>query len=208
MLAARAALASLCLAACTRVGTPPERRPPLFTDSFDRAELGPDWLATAPVYRIEKGELVVKGARNHPLWLKRELPDDAVIELDAWSADPAGDLKVEAWGDGKSHAQSLEYTSTGYVLIHGGWHNRVTALCRMEEHGHDRRTRTDMPVERGRRYHWLIARRGGRLEWFIDGKLALDLNDPQPLTGPGHRHFAFDDCEAELHFDNLVIRPN
>src|SRR5438552_2998204 len=94
------------LGACTRASSPapPERKPPLFTDSFDRAELGSDWLATAPVYRLAGGELVVKGAHNHPLWLQRPLPADAVIEIDAWSSDPAGDIKVEAWGDGRSYA--------------------------------------------------------------------------------------------------------
>src|SRR5687768_13459690 len=120
----RLALCALALGACTRVSAPPpERKPPLFSDSFDRAELGPEWLATAPVYRLVGGELVVKGAHNHPLWLKRELPQDAVIELDAWSMDPAGDIKVEAWGDGKSYAKSVEYTSSGYVFIQGGWQN-------------------------------------------------------------------------------------
>ena len=205
----RPALCALALAACTRVSgpAPPERKAPLFSDSFDRAELGPDWLATAPVYRLAGGELVVKGAHNHPLWLKRALPDDAVIEVDAWSADPAGDIKVEAWGDGKGHATSVEYTSSGYVFIQGGWQNRVTALCRMEEHGHDRRTRADLPAKQGQRYHWIIARHGGRIEWFIDGKLALDLSDPAPLLGEGHRYFAFDNWETELHFDNLIVRP-
>lgn len=198
----------LAPAGCTRAGSKlPERKAPIFSDSFDRAELGADWLATAPAYRLEQGELVVKGAHNHPLWLKRPLPDDAVIEVDVWSNDADGDVKVEAWGDGKSYATSLEYTSSGYVFIQGGWKNRVTALCRMEEHGHDRKTRNDLPAQKGRRYHWLIARHGGQIEWFIDGKLALELSDPAPLSGEGHRSFAFDNWETELHFDNLVVRP-
>jgi hypothetical protein len=207
----RVRLASVLLlfTACTRVHTPalPERKPPLFTDSFDRVELGSDWRPTAAAYRLENGELVVKGAYNHPVWLLRELPRDAVIEFDAWSMSPAGDIKAEAFGDGKSFATAASYTSTGYVFIQGGWHNRLTALCRMDEHGKDRRTRADIKVEPGRRYHWLIARHSDRVEWFIDGRPVLDLVDPAPLEGPQHRFFAFNDWEAELHFDNLVIRP-
>lgn len=188
---------------------PPALKAPVFTDSFDRAELGPDWRVTAPpgTYRIVNGELVVRGARNHPAWLVRELPRDAVIELDAWSQSPEGDIKVEVWGDGKSYATDIEYTSTGYVFIHGGWQNRVTALCRMEEHGHDRKARGDVPVVPGKKYHYLIARQGQTVRWYIDDKLVHTFDDPGPLDGPGHSYFAFDNWETELHFDNLVVRP-
>lgn len=188
----------------------PALMPPLFSDSFDRAELGPDWRVTAPpgVYRLVDGELVVRGARNHPAWLARELPREAVIEVDVRSMSNDGDIKVEAWGDGKSFATELEYTSSGYVFIHGGWKNRVTALCRLEEHGHDRQQRQDRPVMPGKKYHYMIARKGRTVKWFIDGELALQLEDPAPLEGPGHAYFAFDNWETELRFDNLVIRPS
>lgn len=210
--ATRAAALVLTCAAALGAGCkekPPALKAPVFTDSFDRAELGPDWRVTAPpgTYRIVNGELVVRGARNHPAWLVRELPRDAVIELDAWSQSPEGDIKVEVWGDGKSYATDIEYTSTGYVFIHGGWQNRVTALCRMEEHGHDRKARGDVPVVPGKKYHYLIARQGQTVRWYIDDKLVHTFDDPGPLDGPGHAYFAFDNWETELHFDNLVVRP-
>ena len=45
---------------------------PAFTapsrENFERATLGPDWLATDPdAYRIEDGALVARRAYNHPL---------------------------------------------------------------------------------------------------------------------------------------------
>jgi hypothetical protein len=151
--------------------------------------------------------LTVRGAHNHPLWLTRELPRDVVVELDAWSDSADGDIKVELFGDGQSYALDLEYTSTGYVFIHGGWHNRISALCRREEHGEDRKTRSDLRVIPGKHYHYAIARHRDRVEWFIDGQLAMELDDPAPLEGPQHRYFAFDNWETSIHFDNLVIRP-
>ena len=74
--------------------------------------------------------------------------NDAVnVELDAWSNyDDAGDLKVEVWGDGRSYATSASYTATGYVFIFGGWHNQISAIARMNEHGQDRKTRNDVRV--------------------------------------------------------------
>lgn len=203
----------LLLAGCKRVDPVdaklPALKPAVFSDSFDRAELGPEWRDTASpgVYRIVGGELVARGAYNHPLWLTRALPRDAVIEIDAWSNSPAGDIKVEAFGDGKSFAQQASYTSSGYVFIQGGWSNRFTVLVRQDEHANDRRQRQDLPVEQRRRYHWVIARHGEQVDWFIDGKLAHSLVDAEPLAGPEHSFFALNDWEAELHFDNLVIRP-
>lgn len=200
-------LSVLVLSACRdKLPTP---KPPLFSDSFDRAELGPSWKSTAPpgTYRIESGELVVSGAKNHPLWLTTPLPRDAVIELDVYSKSPDGDIKVEAFGDGQSFAKTVSYTSTAYVFIQGGWHNRLGALCRMDEHADDRKTRADLTVVPGQRYHWLIARKDGLVRWYVDGKLALEMDDLAPLEGPQHSYFAVNNWEAEVHFDNLVVRP-
>ena len=197
---------------CTEIGTD-KSAPPItqrFSDTFDRAALGSDWKDTSPgAYRIESGELVARGAENHPLWLLRPIPRDARIEFDCWSTDDAGDLKVEAWGDGKSFSTDRvgAYTSTAYNFIFGGWNNTLSTLARMHEHGEDRQTRADIKVVKGRHYHFTIARTGGHIDWRIDGQPFLSLDDPQPLEGPDHTHFGFTDWQAELHFDNLVITP-
>src|SRR5262245_7453167 len=153
----RIALVSLLIVA----GCTIERRPAgaAFSDDFNRAQLGDAWLNTGGDYRIVDGELVISGAHNKPLWLKTPLPRDAVIEVDAWSNDPAGDIKLEAWGDGKSFATSLSYTATSYVFIFGGWKNSISALCRMNEHGADRKARSDVRVEKGKKYHFRITRK-------------------------------------------------
>lgn len=199
---------------CTELPPAPAALTAPFYDDFERAQLGPDWRDTsgsgdASAYRIEHGELVVRRAHNHPLWLARALPENARIEFDCWSNDPDGDLKVEAWGDGKSHATDLygAYTSTSYNFIFGGWHNSLSVLARLNEHGEDRRPRREPRVERGRRYHWTITRKGGHIDWQIDGKPFLSFDDAQPLVGADHAHFAINDWEAELHFDNLTITP-
>ena len=198
------AAAFVALAGCKIEKLPPAGPS---SDDFQRTELGEAWNATGPAWRIADGELVVDHAYNHPLWLRKPIPEDAVIELDCWSNDDAGDLKVEAWGDGKSFATTPSYTATSYVFIFGGWHNQLSGIARMNEHGADRRMRGDLRVEKGRRYHWRIARKGGHIDWQIDGKPVMSYDDPRPLTGRGHRFFGFNDWQAELHFDNLKITP-
>jgi len=179
-----------------------------FNDNFDRAELGGNYLNTGGPYRVTGNKLMVKGAYNHPLWLKKKLPQDAVIEFDVASNSEAGDIKVEAWGDGQSHATTKgAYTATSYVFIFGGWGNSKSVLCRMDEHGDDVKSRVEPKVVKGQTYHWKILRQGQKVQWFIDGELFLELNDDAPLSGDHHAYFGFNNWESELVFDNLKITP-
>lgn len=178
-----------------------------FEDNFDRATLNDHWNATGPRWTIRDGVLRVSEGYNHPLWLKRRLPRNVRIEFDAWSDSPEGDIKCEVFGDGRSHAQQASYNATSYVLIFGGWNNRLNVIARMDEHGADRRVREQPRVEPGRHYHWTIVRQGNRLEWSVDGQPMLEMDDSAPLYGPGHEFFAFNNWRAPLNFDNLVITP-
>jgi hypothetical protein len=200
-----------CLAAAAAVasGCKIERLPPSGPsfDDFNRAAIGNDWNITGGNWRIVDGALVIDHAYNHPAWLRKPIPEEALVEFDCWSNDPNGDLKVEAWGDGKSFAQTTSYTATSYVFILGGWHNQISAIARMNEHGNDRRTRSDTKVVPGKKYHWRLVRHGGRIDWQVDGLPFLSFDDKSPLEGAEHAYFGFNDWEAELHFDNLKVTP-
>jgi hypothetical protein len=199
----------LFAAAACRQPDPPAITAP-WRDDFERTDLGGDYAATADSYAIVDGALRVANAYNHPLWLRKKLPPDAIIEFDVWSKSPQGDIKVEIYGDGVSHAHDKgAYTSSGYVLIHGGWSNSKSILAKGNEHGTALVERTQPKVELGRRYHWKIVRHGGKIDWFVDDMTTpfLSLEDTEPLGGAGHSYFGFNDWEAELGFDNLEIRP-
>jgi hypothetical protein len=168
------------------------------------------------------------------LWLKAKLPDNVVVEFDARSQSPEGDIKCEIFGDGTDHA-------SGYVLIHGGWNNSLSIIARLDEHGtslaalqaeagriqreknlpdadvvrtglfrENTRMRVEanpFPVQIGKTEHWRIERRGSLLVWSIDGKEFMRFDDPFPLKGKGHDRFGFSSWEAQLYFDNLSITP-
>ncbi|HWA76876.1 MAG TPA: hypothetical protein VG937_31295 [Polyangiaceae bacterium] len=189
-----------------------------FHDDFARTSLGPAYRATSNAFRIENERLCVRGARNHPLWLAQRLPRNARIEFDAVSSSEDGDIKVEAWGDGRSSATTVSYTNaTSYLFILGGWKNSLHVLARLDEHAQNRaELRLDpdaddprtAPVEPGRPYHFMIERRDGRTVRFsVDEVEILTLTDPSPLEGPGHEHFGFNDWETQVCFDNLDILP-
>lgn len=193
---------------------PPPPTPPAgpFSDSFDeRQTLGEDWVATDPsAAKLEDGALMVQMTHNHPVWLKRPIPTDATIEFDAWTNDPSGDIKVEAWGDGRSFYSGdlrMQYTASGYVFILGGWRNTQSVIARQTEHTPDRAVRDGRAVQPGKRYHFTLTRRGATIEWLIDGEPFLSLRDPSPLEGPRNQYFGFSGWETKVYFDNLKIRP-
>ena len=201
-------------------GAPPARPPIIvpFEDGFDRAELGPDWFALSPAWKITAGRLCVRGARNRGIWLARKLPVNARIEFDAYAEAADGDLKVEVWGDGVSGATGTSYSNaTSYLLILGGWKNTKHVLARLDEHGEDRleidvepgaddeRAR---PVEAGQPYRFKIEREDGKtLTWSVNGQDYFELTDPDPLAGLGHEHLGFNDWDAPVCFDNLKVTP-
>lgn len=203
------ALLALAAASGCKVREPP----PIdksYVDNFDRGSIGPDYNRTGSGYRIVDGALNARGAHNHPLWLARKLPPgDLQIDLDAWSTDPKGDIKIELFGDGRSYdPDGNRYMATGYVLVFGGWSNSKSILARLDEHGSQMSQRTSPRVEPNRRYHWRVIRRRDTIEWFIDDMAVpfLRYQDAQPLAGAGHEYLSFNNWETDTWFDNLVIK--
>lgn len=189
-----------------------------FVDDFEREGMGSDWRPLSNRWRVVEGQLCGRAARNRGVWLRRRLPRNVRIAFDARSDSEEGDLKVEVFGDGLSGATTDRYDdATGYVLIFGGWHNTLHVLARHDEHGDDRllthlrggtqSLRTE-PVKAHRAYRFRIERADGKtLRWFVDGELVHELEDATPLTGLGHDHFAFNNWNAPVCFDNLEVEP-
>lgn len=98
-----------------------------FRDDFGRATLGNAYWSNGGDWRIVGGMVYSPGVGNNPLWLQARLPRDVRIEFDVRSEGTDGDVKWEAFGDGRNH-------STGYVFIFGGWHNREMRLAKLDEH--------------------------------------------------------------------------
>jgi hypothetical protein len=196
-------------------------RPPItapFDDAFDRTELGPDWNALGPAWKIQGGKLCARGAHNKGIWLVRKIPVNARIEFEAYAESAEGDLKAELWGDGVSGATGTSYTNaTSYLTILGGWKNTKQVLARLDEHGDDRleidvdKNSDDeraRPVSVGQPYHFKIERTDGKtISWSVNGAEYFDFVDPAPLSGPGHEYVGFNNWEVPVCFDNLKVTP-
>lgn len=175
----------------------------VFEDSFERESLGNEWERGqgengSGDWEIRDGWLYGENIKNDPLWLQRKLPDDVRIEFKAKAESAEGDIKVEVFGDGNRH-------ESGYILIFGGWNNQLDVIARLDEHGDDRKEKPSAGVKPGRVYDMAIERTGSSLKWFVDGEPFMTYEDDSPLTGSGHRFFAFNNWTAPVRFDDLRI---
>ena len=171
-----------------------------FVDDFDRDSLGDAWTPTGGHWQVDGGAVYTTGANNAPLFLKVDLPDDVVVEVDITSETAAVDAKIELMTDGRTH-------QSGYIFILGGWSNKLSVIARLDEHGRDRKQKGPTGVQGNKTYHWRIEKKGGKLKWYIDGDLYMSFDDPKPLHGPGHNRLAFSNWQNQLRYDNLKIWP-
>lgn len=171
----------------------------LFSDDFNREQLGDAYDARTESWSIRDGWIHVERAHNDALWLKHPLPDRVRIEFQARSLHPSGDLKFEVFGDGRTH-------ESGYICIFGGWNNRLNIIARRDEHGDDRLVGADgVRVEQNRIYQFALVRTDNRVRWYVDGEPFLTFDDAEPLRGELHRFFGFNNWEVPLQFDDLRI---
>jgi len=166
-----------------------------FSDDFNRKSLGNLWSSKKPeAWKIKDNRLFVSNAHNHGLWLDRLLPPRARVEFDSEAASKAVDMKCEVFATKPEH-------ETGYIAILGGWHNQLSIIARMDEHGKDRLA-IDRVGKENKVYHWTIVRTDSTLHWYLDGKLFMEYPDKHPIHG---LYFGFNDWEAPVYFDNLKI---
>jgi len=163
-----------------------------------RAPADQGFTAAEGAWWVEGGRLHARGAHNAALWLPVLLPRDARVELSVRAESDEGDAKCELFGDGETH-------QSGYVLINGGWKNRLRVIARRDEHDEQRREDDRCAgrcAPRGVEQRWVIERRGGELAWYIDGRLALALRDARPLEGRG---LALNAWEAHVSFGEVRV---
>lgn len=127
------------------------------------------------------------GRKRAVIWSKRELPPEELsVEL------TVGQKMERERGDYSKYARDYNLTicadgnrlDSGYSFVFGGWGNKRTAILR----GTQVVAETETPVidTRGLHRRWYVlkaSKKGGRLRYFVDGKLVLSYDDPTPLRG-------------------------
>ncbi|MSP91077.1 MAG: hypothetical protein EXR79_04625 [Myxococcales bacterium] len=174
----------------------------VFEETFERNELGADWVAKQPgEWSIEGGLLKAtpvpnEDLRNRGLWLAKPLPKNVRIVFQARSLSVVGDTKCEVFATEPKH-------ETGYSVIMGGWNNTINTIARRGEHETARVVQAEhVPVERGRTYTWTIVRSDAAVRWYVDGRFMIAYDDQDPVAGVW---FGFNNWATDVRFDNLRV---
>lgn len=182
----------------------------VYEATFDDGRIGPEWRQSEPdlgwkagTWKVVDGQLEAREIHNAALWLQTPLPERVRVEFEATALSDEGDVKAEIFGDGRTH-------QSGYIAIFGGWNNSINTIARLDEHGEDRKEDRRCGARKGRSfcvepdvaYRWTLERTDGELRWYLDGALFLTYDDAHPVQG---RHFAFNNWEAPVRFDNLKV---
>jgi len=171
--------------------------PVVWVYSFNRAPV--DWRAAAGNWTVTnrwacdpRWSFFAGTRQGEPLvalWNKRRFASpDLTVEFAAGIRhDPdrggtdygyASDINAVLCGDGLDLRK-------GYNFIFGGWGNKATRILR---NGTTiaQTTKFRFPRNYSQHRQWFYfkaQKRGSRLRFFVDNKLALEANDPEPLAG-------------------------
>lgn len=164
----------------------------VFSDDFEREELGPDWKAKTDNWEISDGMLV----KQHPgpcgeIVLTRPIRGLQRVEFEAVSSGEPGDLSVTLHGRNhriRSGDELIYVLKSGYFLQFGGRGNAVNQILRM---GETVATDKNKQIEKDKVHHIVAEFDGTRVRMTVDGDVVLEYEENDPLLGGDHEHLTF-----------------
>jgi hypothetical protein len=203
-----------------------------FSDDFsDPGTVGRNYRSLGGYPRVVGGELLSPGTKNNPLWLDAALPRDVVVEVSARPVSPEGEIRVTLFGNGldadtgyqavlgpwspmgspqRLGSSLVRLDENGATLSKWLSRARVPGELRSAGFGKASGLRIEAPpvtLDPSHVYRMRFERRGSVLRWTVDGRLMAELDDPFPLTGPGHDRLGLSSGEWDVYYDDLRVAP-
>ncbi len=165
----------------------------VFSDDFERNELGSDWEVVSGIWHVADG--VVSGAGV--LATSRGFPEDGSMAFQRLEFEATADVSEAEFDDpraisdlsavlhGRLDAQTGDFLQSGYFFQFGWKYNTRT---RISKHGTPiiADNSPETLIVPGKTHHVAMVNESGRLRLYVDGNLVIATNDPQPLLGGGN----------------------
>lgn len=169
-------------------------------------ELPDQWQAEGGQWRIHEGALCgsISGEHSAAFWYRQELAGDHAILFTASTVPPRSN-DLNCYWEGNGSLQSGFGGSEPNCTIGGvgGWWDGLSGIERYPEGG-VRVTGRLQAVEAGRIYE-VCAGRWGDLDFlFIDGRLAVQLDEPGASRRPRSR-VALATWDSHVHFHSVRV---
>lgn len=174
------ALIAPCCAAYAAAWDPGEWKL-VFEDTFDRTEIGPDWIINGKA-EIVDGQLKYGVEGDHNALLNRHFGPDVRVEFDARPAPekPACDLSV-----GLAAGKAAVGYGCGYLVAFGGNHNTMNQIQGGRAMQWVKEWYPKTRIEPGKTHRVCGMKEGKTITLEVDGKVILTTTDEDPLGGPG-----------------------
>jgi len=128
---------------------------------------------------------------------------DVLVEFDASTVTPATrDINVTWHG---SWDEEKNCRGTAYVAGIQGWWQGLVGFEKSPDYKLVAATKL-FPFEAGRVYHVAVGNVGRMLFIAIDGVLALEIHDPDPIDTSVHGRVGFEAYCTRVRYSNLCIR--
>lgn len=167
-------------------------RGPLDTEQWRLGGEEADW-------RVNGGTLHSDGSLNQPIWLLKQLPAHARIEIELSSSATGGDFRFELFANGEDN-------ESGYVAAYDAYGSTAHVLAKFDEHDTARAiAQPDAEVSADQVYRMTFVRTDPELRWFVDDGLLLSLVDSDPLRGAGHQFFGFNSWTSPVSIHQISV---
>jgi hypothetical protein len=182
-----------------------ENSPLLLTESFASESLGERWTIYGGEWWVEDGWLTGKNPENAPGMIvsKDDFPGNVLLDFEARTVAPCThDIDV-MWNG--SWDEEKNQRGMAYVAGVEGWWEGKVGIEKSPDYGLTVCTPLFDFIP-GRTYRIQCGSINGHCFIFIDGKLALEVTDPNPIDSQKYARIGFEAYCSFIQIRNLQLR--
>ena len=179
--------------------------PVLYDEPLIEKSISEQWKVYGGEWKVEEGWLTGKNPENNPgmIICKMNFPGNVLLDFEARTVPPCThDINVMwngSW-DEKSNRRDIAYVAG----LEGWWEGKVGI-----EKSPEYKLNAGTPLfnfRLGNIYHIQCGSVDGHCFVFADGKLMLEVTDPDPIDYNQHTKVGFEAYCSHIQVRNLVIR--
>ncbi len=177
----------------------------LYAEPMTPEHFARDWTVHNAEWRVQDGWLTGKNPANAPgmAILKRDFPGNVMVEFEARTVLPSThDIDVMWNGEWLDEPNQR---GTAYVAGVQGWWTGKVGLERSPTYKLTATTPL-FDFEPGRSYRITAGSIEGHMFVFVDGRLLLELTDPDPIDHQKFTKVGFEAYSSHIQVRNVVIR--
>lgn len=182
-----------------------ERSPLLYAEAVSAAMLLRDWRVYSGDWHVEDGWICGRNPHNSPGMIVSvaDFPGNVMVEFEARTVLPSTHDINFMWNGSWDEAQDRR--DVAYVFgLEGWWDGKVGF-----EKSPDYKLVAGTPLfdfEPGRTYRIAGGSIDGHCFLFVDGRLVLEVTDPDPIDNERYAKVGFEAYASQIQIRNIQVR--